>query len=252
MNYIADIPNSLFHAATRNQLAERTISLHAAGRTMADIVISMLAPDGDREAKLASIASQVALVYRPMLKELVAIYITPPDHFARGMVTQSTIMGSPLNRTGEVVYEYLAGEFDHPFLLELLHEIWHDAGVEATSGVLLGIEATIAATLTWQVGVTIALYFLYGEAWIGAKQQTAEQARVLTGLPSPEMQERVNLTSIFQHVPQVREKALTALAQRIYQMKKATHSIGKDTMLSIFREEGIPYDLIEEALSRNR
>jgi hypothetical protein len=252
MNYIADIPNSLFHAVTRNQLAERTISRHAAGQAMADLVIGALVPGGDRQTKLASIASQVPLIYQPMLKELVIIYTTPPDHFARGMVTQATIVGSSLSRTSGLAYEYLIGEFDRPFLLEQLHEIWREAGIEGTSGVLLGIEATIAATLTWQVGVTTALYFLYGEAWIATKQQTVEQARALTGLPSPEMQERVNLTSIFQRVSHVREKALAALAQRIYHLKKATRSISKDTMLSIFREEGIPDDLIEEALSRDR
>jgi hypothetical protein len=253
MNYIAAMPNALFHATTRNHLAERTIAHHASGQPVADLAIAALAPGGNGSEKLSSLASQAAPVYQPMLRELVAIYMAPPEHIARGMVTQATITGSLLSSEGESAYTYLVREFDRPFLLELLQKMWHDAGIATTAGNLLGLEATIAATLTWQVGVTVALYFLAGEAWIGGtKRQTAEQARILTGLPSPEMQDRVHLTGIFQRVPHVREKALAALTQRIAHLKKATRSISKDTMLSMFREEGIPYELIEEALSRDQ
>ncbi|HWS84602.1 MAG TPA: hypothetical protein VN207_10125, partial [Ktedonobacteraceae bacterium] len=256
---ITDIPNGLFHATTRNQLAEQIISNYAADHTIMDVVIGavgLLFPGGGIAAMVASIAAQAPVIYLPMVKELAKVYSASPDRFTSGVVTKATIIGGLADVGSEVVQEYLATEFGQEFLLELLHEMLPELGIGALLALLpvaggiisAGLDATIAATLTWRVGVTTVLYFLYGEEWLGSKKQTYDQAKALVGPLSPKMENRVRLDSILQQVPQIKEKAIRGLSQKIYFMKKANPSISKDAMLSTFQEEGIPNDLIEEAL----
>jgi uncharacterized protein (DUF697 family) len=168
MSYALAIPNSAFKLQTRNELASKIIARYAERHRFMDVFIGaagLLIPGGGIIAMIATMAAQAPAVYQPMVKELAQVYGTSPDSVTRGMVTDATLTGAFADMGNE-----LASEFGQEFLLELIQELWPELGFGAAIGFIpvvgaiaaATLDATFAATLTWEVGVMVAMYFIIG------------------------------------------------------------------------------------------
>jgi len=260
MQNVTAIPTAFFHSNARNRLANQVINNYAAGHAAIDVIIGaagLLVPGGGVAAMLASLAAQAPIIYSPMVKSLARIYSAEPDQFTRGLVTAATITGGAFDIGSEVLAEALSTEFGQEFLLSILHEIWPELGVGtllsfipfAGGFIAAGLDATLAATLTWRVGITTILYFLNGEEWIGgSKTNTLKHAKRVIGVMSPKTNDRVNLNSLPNTVPEAKRKALAGLQQQIKVLKRANSSISKSEIRAIFIAEGIDASLVDEAL----
>ncbi|MBV9691055.1 MAG: hypothetical protein JO202_15260 [Ktedonobacteraceae bacterium] len=254
------IPTAFFHSDARNRLANQVINNYAAGHALMDVVIGaagLLVPGGGVAAMLASLAAQAPVIYSPMVRSLARIYSATPDQFTRGIVTAATIVGAAVDIGDEVLAEALSSEFGQEFLLSILHEIWPELGVGtllsfipfAGGFIAAGLDATLAATLTWRVGITTILYFMNNEEWVGgSKANTLRQAKQIVGVMSPKTHNRVDLSSLANRVPEVKRKALTGIKQQINVLKRANSTISKSEIREILTSEGVDAALVDEAL----
>ena len=163
MDYVLD------HFETRNRLAEQVIAGYAAGHAIADVAVGLIGtfvPFGGTGAMIVSLAAQAPLVYQPMVKDLAKIYSASADNFTQKVVNKAIILEATGDIGIELVRESLVSQFGQEFLLEILHELLPELGIGAALGaipiiggiVAAGLDATLAATLTWRVGITTALY----------------------------------------------------------------------------------------------
>src|SRR5258708_7686336 len=157
-----------------------------------DIAIGLIGtfvPFGGTGAMIVSLAAQAPVIYQPMVKDLAKIYSASADDYTQKVVDKATILGA----LGDSGIE-LASEFGQEFLIEILSELLPELGIGAVLGaipiiggfVAAGLDATLAATLTWRVGITTALYFFNGQEWPGGSKKSAyDIAKEKTGAPSP-------------------------------------------------------------------
>lgn len=254
------IPTAFFHSDARNRLANQVINNYATGHATMDVIIGaagLLVPGGGVAAMLVSLAAQAPVIYNPMVKSLARIYSATPDQFTTGLVTSTTIAGSAFDVGDEILAEALSTEFGQEFLLSILHEIWPELGVGtllsfipfAGGFIAAGLDATLAATLTWRVGITTILYFMNGEEWVGgSKANTLQKAKQVIGVMSPKTNNRVNLNDLANSVPETKKKALAGIKQQINVLKRANNTISKSEIRHILTSEGVNASLVDEAL----
>jgi hypothetical protein len=257
MDYVLD------HFETRNSLAEKVIASYAIGHAGMDVaigIIGTLVPFGGTGAMIVSLAAQAPLVYQPMVKELAKIYSASANEFTQKVVNKATLVGIAGDVGSELVSEFLASEFGQEFLLEILHELLPELGIGAALGAIpliggiiaAGLDATLAATLTWRVGITTALYFFNGQEWPGgSKKRAYDIAKEQTGTPSPAIN-RPGLIDedLLRKDPLMWEKNVKGLVQIIRSMKRVNPSLSNSEIRSYLQEDGYPESVVEEALKR--
>ena len=254
---------ALDHFAARNSLAEQVIAEYAMKHAAMDVVIGIAGtfiPFGGIGAMLVSLAAQAPVVYQPLVKDLAKIYSASADEFTQKVINKAAIIGAVGDIGSEILGASLASEFGQEFLLEILHELWPELGLGAVVGALpiiggvvsAGLDATLAATLTWRVGITTALYFFNGEEWPGGNKKKAyDIAKRKTGTPSPVPSRPGTIGEDLLRKDQAMwEKNVRAVIQIIRSMKKANSALSKDEMRSLLKEDGYPEGVIEEALRR--
>lgn len=256
MQEIAYIPNSAFYLKRRNETANAVIERYAKRHRFMDVgigIAGLFIPGGGIIAALASIAAQAPLIYQPLVKELSHIYAATPDMVTRGIVTDAVITDTIYDLKNELIFE-----FGPEFLLELLQEIWPELGMGAVAGLIpiIGgiaaatLDATFAATLTWQIGTMTAMYFMNDEEWVNSKKETLRRARKQTGLPSPSAARPGALTGIPQKTPEINEKIVKGVENTVRLMKESNPAITQDQLRSILKGKGISDEFIEAGLRR--
>lgn len=164
----------------RNKAAHQVITSYAVKHAAMDVGIGLAGlipiPGAATAALISAILAQAPLVYRPMTRELATIYNSSPDAHTDKMVTETVEMGA-LADVG----------------VEFIKEIATDLISEAAAGLALtaipfvggllaaGLDATIAATLTWRVGTMIAAYYQNGGEWIKSRKNTYSVASETVG-----------------------------------------------------------------------
>lgn len=239
---------ALFNLSERNRQAEQAIRDYARGHAAADIGIGILGtfiPGATIPALIASIAGQAPLVYQPMSKRLAAIYSATPDQVTKRIVVESAVMGG----LGD-----LSAELGSEFMSEIAAELFQEAGwgvlvsvIPGIGGMIAaGLDATIAATLTWRVGTMVAIYHQNG-GWIQNRHATYGRAKKMVGKLSPMTDDRVNLDDIPQKNEEVLERQLAVVKELISMMLSV--SAGRDQIRAALMQKQIPQKLIDLAMA---
>jgi len=238
---------SIFNLSERNRQAEQVIRDYARGHAAADIGIGILGtivPGATIPALIASIAAQAPAVYQPMTRKLSAIYSAAPDQVTNRVVVEAAVVGG----VGD-----LASEFGREFMGEIALELLGEAGLGAAASAIpfiggiiaAGLDATIAATLTWRVGTMVAMYH-QNDGWLESRHTTYERAKKMVGGLSPETDNRVNLDDIPSKNQEVLDKQLAVIKELINMMLSV--SAGKEQIKAALIERKLPQQLIDLAI----
>jgi hypothetical protein len=262
MDYVLD------HFEARNRLAEEVIASYAAGHAALDvgigiagIIVGTFVPFGGTAAMVASLAAQAPLIYQPMVQDLAKIYCASSDDFTQKVVNKATILGAAGDIGSEIVREFLVSEFGQEFLLEIIHELIPELGIGGILGavpiiggfVAAGVDVLLAATLTWRVGKTTALYFFNGQQWPGGSKKSAYDLAKKGkggGLSAATNRPGTIDEELLREDPAMWEKNVKGMIQIIRSMKKVDPSLSNSKIRSLLREEGYPEGVLEEALRR--
>jgi hypothetical protein len=223
---------------------------YARGHAIADVGIGILGsiiPGAGLAALIASIAAQAPLVYQPMARKLAEVYSAAPDAVTNRLVTETAIVGGLADLGAELATEFMA---------EIAAELLQEAGLGAlASGIPLigglvaaGLDATIAATLTWRVGTMVSIYHQNGDSWVKDRHTTYERAKRMVGGLSPGTDDRVKLDEIPFKNKEVLDKQLLVVKSIIDMM--LTVNANRDQIKTALRQKQIPEALIELALKQ--
>jgi hypothetical protein len=239
---------ALFNLAERNRQAEQVIRDYARGHAAADVGIGIfgtIIPGAGLFAMAASIAAQAPLVYQPMARKIASIYSAAPDAVTNRTVIEAAVIGG----IGDLAAE-LAGEF----MAELASELLMEAGFGAVAScipllggvIAAGLDATIAATLTWRVGTMVAIYHQNGDQWIGNRKRTYERAHKMVGGLSPKTDGRVNLDDIPLKNQEVLDKQMAVVKALVEMMLSVSAS--REQIKAALIQKQLPQQLIDLAL----
>ncbi len=202
MDAVAD-PNPLFALDERNKRATEVIKTVARRHARTDVIMGILAgavPGGGIMATVGGIAIQSLVFYKPMVRELAAIYSASPDEVTNQIVGATVSVG--------ILGEALASEFGKEFMQEILVDIIQDLGLSTGLSWIPGIgkilsagaDATVATALTWAVGAMTVVYFLNGGQFMGSRKATYGLCKELASQASGESG-GVNLDDLPWNVP---------------------------------------------------
>lgn len=239
---------SLFNLSERNRQAEQVIRDYARGHAAADVgigIIGTIIPGAGLAALIASIVGQAPLVYQPMARKLAAIYSASPDKMTDRIIIETAVIGG----LGDLVAE-LASEF----MAEIAGELVSEAGLGAFASfipgvggiIAAGLDATIAAPLTWRVGTMVAIYYQNGE-WIENRHVTYNRAKKMVGGLSPATDNRVKLDDIPINNQEVLDKQMAVVKELVTMMLSV--SAGREQIRTALLQRQMPQKLIDLALS---
>lgn len=243
----SDMPNCVFGLEDRNRAAHKVITSYAVKHAAMDVGIGLIGltpiPGAATAALIGAILAQAPLIYRPMTRELAVIYNSTPD-----------------SRTGEIITETVEMGALADVGVEFFKEIATDLIAEAAAGLALtaipfiggflaaGLDATIAATLTWRVGTMVAAYYQNGGAWIGNRKNTYGIASEIVGSFSPKTDDRADLNDFARRNKTISEKHLNFALSMVEMLKNA--ALSKSQIRNALQSKQIPSWLIDQALNR--
>jgi hypothetical protein len=261
---ILESPTSLavFRLEERNRRAQVVISDYAKTHAGMDIAVGFigLIPFMAIPALVAAIAAQAPVIYRPMAREIAAIYLASPEELAGGaehIVLQGLLQTSALD---------MANEFGTEFMMHIAHEIAMEAGLGVLGSLCIpvlggavgaALDYVVATQMTWRVGTMVSIYYQNGGAWLGSRESTFLRAKKMAGSLGKSVTDiidyektksvpRVNLNSIRADIPQVRQSQLRNLKMFVDLMR---HSMNQDQIRASLSEKGVPADLIRDVLN---
>lgn len=262
----AAVPSSLYFLGKRNAEAAAVIGDYASNHAMMDIIIGAVTgfvPAGGLIGMATSIAVQAPLVYQPMVRRLALIYSRGPDKYTTSAVAMATGIGA-IGEIGseamsEYLSQYLSTEFGQQFMVEILTDLIPELGAGAAASLIpvvsifasAAVDAILAATLTWQVGTMVTVYFMNGDQWLGSKENTHAKIKGIVGI-SPKQKDRVDLDTLASKIPELRNAAVPGICQQISAMRAVKPDITKEEIRQIFKTNyGFPDVYIDEALKRS-
>lgn len=254
---------TLFQLEARNRQAEQIIQNYAKLHAGVDVGIGIvgLLPGAAIPALIAGIAAQAPLIYKPMAKDLSAVYTVDPDGLKQSVDEIRHIVQTETFHTGALD---VAAEFGSEFMMQIGHEIAMEAGLGVLGalcvpvlGGMVGaaLDYLIANMMTWRVGTMVSLYYQNNGAWLGSKPATFDVAKQLTGGLSTSVNEildakkrqrnvRVDLNSL-RRIPEVAQAQVRSLKPVIVMMRAA---MSNKQIREALRSQGVPLDIIEAAL----
>jgi hypothetical protein len=242
-----DMPNCVFGLEERNRAAHRVITAYAVKHAAMDVAIGAAGlipvPGAATVALISAILAQAPLIYGPMTRELAVIYNSSPDSQTEKMVAENVEIGA----LADVGIE---------FLKEIASDLIGEtaAGLALTAVPLLGgvlaagLDATIAATLTWRVGTMVAAYYQNGGTWIDSRKNTYKVASKTVGSFSPKTSDRADLNDFAKRNKTISEKHINFALSLVDMMKAA--ALSKDQIRSALQYKQVPSWLIDRALSK--
>jgi uncharacterized protein (DUF697 family) len=249
VNVDENAPRCVFGLEERNAKAHKIISRYAKAHAAMDVGIGLMAfipiPFAGTAALVAAILAQAPLIYTPMTKELAQLYASAPDEITTKMIADTVIEGASY----DAAIDLGAG-----FLEEIASDLIGEAatGLAASAipfiGPLLaaGLDATIAATLTWRVGTMVSAYFQNGESWIGSRKNTYKLASKAVGGFSPAVESRSDLNEFGRANPVISQKQL-AFVMGLIDVARA-FSGDRAQILSSLRGKKVPEWLVQEGI----
>lgn len=249
MGYLSlNQPTCVYGLQGRNQKAKEIITKYAKMHAAMDVGIGLTAlipiPGASTAALIGAILAQAPLVYKPMTAELAEVYSTAVDAQATAFSHRAIAIGAATD---------LASQLGSEFLQEIMSELVGEAAIGLGASAIpfigalfaAGIDAAVAATLTWRVGAMVALYFQNGEAWLQNRKNTYHVAKEYAGGYSPRIDNRVDLDQLG-HNPVIERKHLDFVLGLIEMLKAASAS--REQVLSALRGKSIPEYLVQNAM----
>lgn len=251
----------LYHLTDKNTQARQIVRDYAARHAAMDVCVGLasLLPGAGIPAIISAIALQSNLIYKPMARDLAAVYLRETDSY-------TDLMGNVAS-VATVALEF-GQEFAVEFLTEHARELITEAGLGAVATAIPVAGAAVGATLdyliaqmmTWRVGTMTAIYFQNGAAWVGDRKSTMEVAKRLTGglhvgigeLMSRAGREharanevRVNFDRIPDNVPEVKKSSVQTLVTLV---KGFADKLPRAAVRSSLIQMGLPDLIIDAAL----
>lgn len=150
------------------------------------------------------------------------------------------------------------------FMSEIFSELMHEIGVGFVVSAIpiiggfaaIGLDAALAATMTWRVGTMVSIYYQNGQRWVKDRHSTYEIGKGLVGGLSPIIAERFDLNSIRNRVPEVNETQVRELLRFVWKLhdrvSKKGFTLEDDDIRDSFKDQKIPKDLLDEVIRRFR
>jgi uncharacterized protein (DUF697 family) len=239
----------------RNQFAAATIQRYATVHALADAGLGLFGfipvPGAAALSIVAALSVQVPM-YQSMARDLSCIYMTPHDEISRGIVCGGIVVDSVLT-----VSDFLIDQVGAAFLQDVAPELLSEMGIGFAASFIpffgglisTGLDVAIAATMTWRVGTMLCIYFHNGNQWInGRRRDTYERAREMTGGLSPVIDARVDLGDITRENEEPRRYQARQLARYIKRLRAVRADLMDDEIRTELRKEGVPEEVIEEAI----
>lgn len=252
----------LYHIDDKNSRAQQIVREYAKLHGVMDVGVGLvsLLPGAGIPAIISAIALQSSMIYKPMARDLAAVYLRETDSYTDHLGNIAS---------GTTVALEFGQEFATEFLLEHAKELLTEAGLgmAATAIPFAGAAAgatldwLIAQMMTWRVGTMTAIYFQNGAAWIGNRKSTMEVAKRLTGglhvgvreLMSESGRERVrakevrvDFDRIPNDVPQVKQSSAQTLVTLI---KGFADKLPRPAVKASLLQMGLPDSMVDAALN---
>jgi hypothetical protein len=263
---LLDVSDSTANTVTRlderNRIASELISGYANRHAAMDVMVGLvgLIPGLSIPALAGAIAAQSPVIYQPLAKDLARVYMAEPgdlEQAKRGIVHEVATQTSALD---------IAADFGTEFMLQIASELLMEAGWGVLGAMFIpvvggavgaALDYLIATQMTWRVGTMVSIYFQDGGHWVGTQRHTFELAKKMTGSMHVGVSDlldgkfknhtpRADLNEIRQVVPAVRLNLLRGVRRLVDVLRAATSD---DKIRQILRSQGIPIDLINEALA---
>lgn len=225
----------------RNRLAQQIIDKYVQRHVAMDVGIGLIGiiPGAGVIALVTAMGLQAPFIYQPLARKLAQVYLAPPEALE--------------NVLDDVIFQELAltGAFDiaADFTVEFIKKAALEMVTAVGAGALLaasiplvggffaaGLDYVIAEKMTNRVGRMIAIYYQNGGNWVGSQQETYELAK--------NMGDEENLDDIR------KQKTVQASLLRNVKMfvEMMRHGMNTDQIREALCKQGIPDDLIDEAL----
>jgi hypothetical protein len=253
----------LFNLTDKNAEAQRIIKQYAAKHAAMDTGVGLISllPGAGIPALIGAIALQSQVIYKPMAKDLAAVYLSETDSYTDklGLVASVTTVGIEF-----------AQEFALQFLVEQSKELLIDAGLGAlattipVAGAFIGaaLDYLIAQMMTWRVGTMTSIYFQNGANWIETRKSTMAIAKDMTGglhvgltnlvfgLSKAKKESgniRVDFDQILNKVPLVRQAAINNILPLL---KVLANKLPRDAVKESLLAMRLPVMLVDLALQQ--
>lgn len=251
----------LYHLDDKNSQAQQIVRDYAAKHAVMDIGVGFvsLLPGAGIPAIIAAIAMQSDVIYKPMARDLAAVYLRETDAYTDRLGNIAS---------GATVALEFGQEFAVEFLAEQAQELITEAGLGmlATAiplaGAVVGatLDYLIAQMMTWRVGTMTAIYFQNGASWVGSRKSTMEIAKGLTGglhvgvkeLMSSSGRERVrakevqvDFDRIPNEIPEVKQSSVQTLVTLI---KGFADKLPRPAVRASLIQMGLPDSMVDAAL----
>jgi uncharacterized protein (DUF697 family) len=237
--------------ASKRSAVESKIESFAIGHATMDALIGAVGflpvPGAAPASMIAAIALQAPLIYKPLSKEIAAIYVRDEDETTRHEVVQTAIAGG--------VYD-VAADLGAEFFKEIAGELTREAGLGflisfipiAGGFVSTYLDVKIAWTLTWRVGFMLALYHENGGKWVKSRRYSYGLAKKYLKLRGNDDGPQPRIADFLSSAPEVRtnqEATLSMMAKMLLES-----GVSKDDVARKLRERGVSEEIVTRVLSR--
>jgi hypothetical protein len=234
-----DVQNLVHSYASRHRIVDMVIG-------GASNLIPM--PGAAFLATAALVSAQTPLVYQPLSKEVASIY-------SKSMSSTESSFSDESNADENHEYNKI---YDIQFLVEIAQELVS----EVTTGSIVAaipfigfaaaaaMDAMIAATMTWRVGLMTSIYHCNFGEWLGSRRETFEIAKKHVGPLSARSKNRIQIQEIISKNDEILEKQRKCLQLNfidpLRKLGRSDHEI-RDQAINLC----IPSYLFEKQTSEN-
>ena len=256
---------ALLYLSRRNEAAEEIISTTARSHATIDAISGTIGsivpiPGAGVVVLAGQLLHQMTHIYPDMIEQLAYVYRAEPDRITKRKMSGATVREAIGDGLGLEVVNHLKHEFGQQFF----SDIGTDLAVENAPGLLAssipvvgalfsgGLDALIAATLTWRVGTMVSIYFQNGDFIRGHRKSTYDLVKKQLVKRSPATSRPGTLAKV-RDIPEVRQNMVAkvrVIAKAMLQanpdralVKKILVDTGPDG------STGFPPDVVDEALA---
>jgi hypothetical protein len=214
---------------------------------------------------------QTKKIYPPLIEEVAGIYSADPTAFPSGTTRDATTEEAVAN-LGYLIFDATAmedaakglaeeinSEFGQNFLTEIITQALKDNAPALLVGsvpvigtpVSAGVAAALAQSLTWRVGLTVAVYFLNGGAFPVSRKETVKvlKQKVIPRKPSHHMYQGV-FDDVIKAFPSIGRRMVDAIATEVDELASTGRSL--DEARRGLLDRGFPEYAVDQALSKHQ
>lgn len=247
------LPSHLLEAPSKSERAKDIIASYARKHVAMDVglgLFNFFVPGTKVFTMVASLTAQIPTVFQPMIVDLAKVYSSVPTSYHDRIIVQ------------HAVFEGIAHLLIHQVLLqaagEIVGEVLQSNGLDfvlshvPVFGIAAGLslDATLAATITWRVGIVTSLYMQNDQQFPGGSPKTLyKEAKRLVGPLSSRITNRVNPLVGYQ-LPEIKERSLAHIHNCLNLLRAVSPQVSKEELRPILISQfSMPINLVDHALA---